>query len=50
MTAVFSVTRRYCDDHVISPFIGRITELEDWRKATDTIFLAQERLQNIYRT
>lgn len=49
-TNIFSVKRIYCYDHVISFFIGRNSELEGWRKATDAIFLAQERLQNIYRT
>lgn len=39
MTTRFSVKRIYCDDHMISPFIGRNSELAGWRKATDAIFL-----------
>lgn len=49
MTAIFSAKRIYCYDHVISPFIGRNTELEGWKKAIDATFLAQEGLENIYR-
>lgn len=50
MAIIFSVKVIYCYDHVISFFIGRNTELQEWKKATDAIFLARERLQNIYKT